>query len=118
MKVPASRFLGVGVLLTAFLCGRGLAQPAQKPLVRIAELEIDPIQLDRYKEAVTQEIETSIREEPDVLYADEAAYSAHMDSVHFKKLHRDHRSMIKSRKLFETVPIMLGTKSHKALGSP
>src|SRR5438477_78601 len=36
-------------------------------IVRIAELEIDPAQLDRYKLALKEEIETSIRVEPGVL---------------------------------------------------
>ena len=35
--------------------------------VRVAELEIDPAQLDAYKAAVTEEIEDSIRLEPGVL---------------------------------------------------
>ena len=134
MNITTSRFLGVGVWLAGFLCEPGFAEPAQKPLVRIAELEIDPGQLDRYKEAVTEEIETSIRVEPGVLaiyavsikddpshlrffeiYADEAAYSAHIGSPHFKKYVEVTRPMIQSRKLLQTVPIVLG---HKAPGSP
>src|SRR6476619_5587562 len=79
------------------------AEP-QPPIVRIAELEIDPAQLDRYRAALKEEIETSIRVEPGVLtlyavsikerpasiriletYADEAAYKAHLETPHFKK---------------------------------
>ena len=64
------------------------------PLVRIAELEIDPAHLDAYRAAVREEIETSVRVEPGVLaiyavaekdnpaklrffemYADESAYA-------------------------------------------
>jgi quinol monooxygenase YgiN len=129
MKICAARLLG-SLMLTACLCGLGLAQPAQEPLVRIAELEIDPTQLDRYKAAVREEIETSIRVEPGVLaiyavavkddpsrlrffeiYADEAAYSTHIGSPHFKKYVETTRPMIKSRKLIETVPIVLGSKA-------
>jgi len=132
MNVTASRFLGVGALLTGFLCDPGFAEPAPKPLVRMAELEIDPGQLDRYKAAVTEEIETSIRVEPGVLaiyavsvkddpshlrffeiYADEAAYRRHLDSAHFKKYVETTRLMIKSRKLIETVPIVLGSKADR-----
>jgi hypothetical protein len=36
-------------------------------IVRIAELEIDPAQLDAYKRTLKEEIETSIRVEPGVL---------------------------------------------------
>jgi hypothetical protein len=35
-----------------------------QPLMRVAELTIDPAQLQAYKDAVTEEIDTSIRIEP------------------------------------------------------
>jgi quinol monooxygenase YgiN len=97
--------------------------------VRIAELEIDPAQLELYKAAVAEEIEASIRVEPGVLaiysvalkedpsqlrffeiYADEAAYRRHLESPHFKKYVAATKLMIKSRKLIETVPVVLGAK--------
>lgn len=93
-------------------------------LVRIAELEIDPAQLEAYKAAVTEEIEASIRLEPGVLaiysvalkenlahlrffeiYADENAYRQHIESPHFKKYVDVTKSMITARRLFETEPI-------------
>ena len=37
------------------------------PFVRMAELEIDPAQLESYKAAVKEEMETSVRVEPGVL---------------------------------------------------
>jgi Antibiotic biosynthesis monooxygenase len=43
------------------------AESVGGPIVRIAELEIDPGQLDAYKLALKEEIETSIRVEPGVL---------------------------------------------------
>ena len=96
-------------------------QLARTALVRVAELEIDPAQLDAYKTAVVEEIETSIRVEPGVLaiysvalkdnpnhlrffeiYADENAYRQHIESPHFKKYVATTKSMITARKLFET----------------
>ena len=128
MSIPVSGALGV--VVAASLGALALAQPAREPMVRIAELEIDPVQLDRYRAAVKEEIETSIRVEPGVLaiyavsvkddpshlrffeiYADEAAYRGHLDSAHFKKYVEITRPMIKSRKLIETVPIVLGSKA-------
>ena len=72
------------------------------PLVRIAELEIDPGQLTAYRAALIREIEASLANEPGVLaleavadpdaphrirlfevYASEAAYEAHLKSPHF-----------------------------------
>ena len=98
--------------------------------VRVAELEIDPAQLDAYKAAVTEEIEDSIRLEPGVLaiycvalkdrpshlrffevYADESAYRQHIESPHFKKYVETTKSMIAARKLFEMEAPILAAKA-------
>ena len=59
---------------TALVCGcylfmseSAMAFPPQEPLVRLAELDIDPAQLDAYKAALKEEIAASIRLEPGVL---------------------------------------------------
>jgi quinol monooxygenase YgiN len=99
------------------------------PVVRIAELEIDPAQLREYKNALSDEIATSIRVEPGVLnlyavsvkdqpnqvrifeqYKDQEAYESHLQTPHFKKYKESTHGMVKSLKLIETVPIMLGSK--------
>ena len=101
----------------------------EPPLVRIAELEIDPGQLVAYRNALKEEIATSIRVEPGVLtlyavavkgqptqikifetYANQAAYEAHLQTPHFKKYKTETQNMVKSLKLIETEPIMLGAK--------
>ena len=98
-------------------------------VVRLAELEIDPARLDAYKAALREEIETSIRVEPGVLtlysvsvkgapnqirlfevYASPAAYQAHLQSEHFKKYKSSTLNMVKSLRLIETEPLVLGTK--------
>lgn len=100
------------------------------PIVRIAELEIDPAQLDAYKLALKEEIEASIRLEPGVLafyavslkdhpeqirlfetYADARAYESHLQSPHFKTYKSRTQQMVKSLRLIETEPILLGSKS-------
>jgi quinol monooxygenase YgiN len=97
--------------------------------VRIAELEIEPAQVASYQAALQEEIETSIRVEPGVLtlyavsvkgqpasvrifetYADEAAYRAHLETPHFQKYKAATQNMVKSLKLIETEPILLGAK--------
>ena len=108
-------------------------QPAKRqPLVRIAELEIDPAQLDAYKAALRQGIATAVRVEPGVLsllavsvkdhpnqirifetYADQAAYEKHLQTPHFKKYKSDTEQMVKSLRLIETDPILLGSKNGK-----
>ena len=118
-----------GMVLALWLSGVAVAQEPRMPYVRIAELEIDPAQLDAYKASVKEEMEESVRVEPGVLaiyavaekesptrlrffemYADEAAYNSHRESVHFMKYVATTRDMIKSKKLIETVPIQLSDK--------
>jgi quinol monooxygenase YgiN len=106
------------------------AGETKEPLVvRIADLEIDRGQLVAYRNALSDEIATSIRVEPGVLtlyavavkgqptqvrifetYANQAAYEAHLQTPHFKKYKSETQGMVKSLKLVETVPIMLGAK--------
>jgi quinol monooxygenase YgiN len=105
------------------------AQTHPKRLVRIAELEIDPAQLEAYKTALREEIEASIRIEPGVLtlyavalkdqpnqirlfevYAGTAAYQAHLQSSHFLKYKMQTAHMVRSLKLTETEPFLLGAK--------
>jgi quinol monooxygenase YgiN len=49
------------------LGGVAVAQEMQAQYVQIAEIEIDPAQLEEYKGAVREHIETAIRGEPGVL---------------------------------------------------
>jgi quinol monooxygenase YgiN len=96
------RFLAFWTALTACLsCSRAPASatPPRRPVVRLAELEIDRAQLGPYLAALREEVETSIRVEPGVLtlysvqvkgapsrvrlfemYADSNAYNAHIVS--------------------------------------
>ena len=117
----------IGVSLLSTLPTAAQSHPT--PLVRLAELEIDPAQLDAYKAALREEIETSIRVEPGVLtlyavsvkgepnqirlfetYASPTAYQAHLQSEHFKKYKSATAAMVKSLRLIETEPIVLGAK--------
>ncbi|AFL90020.1 hypothetical protein Terro_3811 [Terriglobus roseus DSM 18391] len=106
-----------------------VAQKQPERVVRLAELEINPAQLDAYKAALREEIEISIQREPGVLalyavvvkgepnqirlfetYASPAGYQAHLRSEHFKKYKTVTASMVKSLRLIETEPLLLGTK--------
>ncbi len=123
--------LGASLLASLlFWPQRVAAESVGDPIVRIAELEIDPGQLEAYKLALKEEIETSIRVEPGVLtlyavalkehpeqirlfetYRDTAAYESHLLSPHFKKYKDRTRQMVKLLRLVETEPILLGSKS-------
>jgi quercetin dioxygenase-like cupin family protein/uncharacterized protein (DUF1330 family)/quinol monooxygenase YgiN len=121
--------------------GTPLASAADRPavaateqgtakVVRVAELEIDPAQLEKYLAIVKEEMEESIRVEPGVLalhaaahkddptkitffemYADEAAYLSHRDSPHFKRYVESTKAMIRARKLMEMTPVQLSAKT-------
>jgi quinol monooxygenase YgiN len=121
-SLVTSCFLGTGKDVTT--------NAMKQPLVRIAELEIDPAQLEVYRAALKEEIAASIRVEPGVLtlyavsvkdhptqirifetYADQAAYEAHLQTSHFQKYKRETQGMVKSLQLIETDPILLGAKA-------
>ena len=114
--------------MTLFTYGSASAQ-TKNPLVRIAKLQIDPAQLDAYRAALKEHAETAVRVEPGVLtlyavaekdnpanitvfeiYADAAAYQAHLQTTHFKKYKTITKDMVKSLQLVETDPIVLATK--------
>ena len=133
----ASRFLALGAALIASVsCSRAPDQvaPPRRPVVRLAELEIDPAQLGPYLAALREEVETSIRVEPGVLtlysvqvkgapwrvrlfemYADSNAYNAHIASPHFQKYKTGTAAMVRSLVLLETDPVLLGTKPTERL---
>jgi quinol monooxygenase YgiN len=117
-------------MLTPFLCGYALGDEMRGRVVRVAKLQIDAAQLESYKAALKEEIETSVRVEPGVLslyavsekknpthitvfeiYADENAYRTHLETPHFKKYKTNTLKMVKSLELVETVPIVLGAKA-------
>lgn len=98
-------------------------------VVRIAELEIDPAQLEAYRALLSEEIEASVRLEPGVLmlhavalkdapetirllevYADEEAYRAHLLTPHFQKYKTHTASMVRSLRLVPVTPIMMAAK--------
>lgn len=98
-------------------------------MVRIAKIVVDPAQLEPYKAALKEEIEASVRLEPGVLtlyavsekdkphhisileiYADSAAYKAHIQTPHFLKYKTGTKDMVKSLELVETVPLVPGMK--------
>src|SRR3954452_10843747 len=104
MKALRSRAVRAVLVAACSLCvvTRGVADEMKAQVVQIAKLEIDPAQLEAYKAALKEEIETALSVEPGVLtlhamaekknpahvtllevYADEDAYKAHLQSPHF-----------------------------------
>ena len=131
MTAKHALFLGTALSVSClfFASRRASAAPVQDRIVRLAELEIDSAQLDSYKAALREEIETSIRVEPGALtlyavsvkdhpnqirlfemYRDQASYQTHLQTPHFKKYKARTQQMVKSLTLIETEPILLGSK--------
>ncbi len=99
-------------------------------MVRIAEIEVDPAQLEAYKAILAEEQEASVRLEPGVLmlhstaitsqptqirllevYASRRAYEAHLKTPHFLNYKTSTEKMVLSLNLVETDPILLCAKS-------
>ena len=129
MNVKQALFFGASMLASS-LCVSASGQELQGQYVQLAEIEIDPGQLEDYKAAVREQIETAVRIEPGVLvlyavsekdnpthvrvfeiYRDADAYRSHLESAHFKKYKATTEKMVKSLKLVQTAPIMLGAKA-------
>jgi quinol monooxygenase YgiN len=102
---------------------------SRKPVVRMAELEIDPDTLETYSALLTEEIEASVALEDGVLslsavsirdnpnririlevYADQEAYEAHLRTPHFLKYKNQTVHMVTSLTLIEVDPIAMRAK--------
>ena len=128
--MEAKQVLVIAATMLAEMGAPAFAQQAREPYVRVAEIEIDPAHLEAYTAAVKEQIEAAIGLEAGVLalysvadkdnpahvfvfemYADIDAYKAHLETAHFKKYKVATQDMVKSLKLRETIPILLGSKS-------
>ena len=115
-------------IITSIFCSTITAHE-KKQIVRLAKLVIDPNQLENYKALLKEGIETAVSVEPGVLtlyavfeksnpthvtileiYADTAAYKAHLQTPHFIKYKTATKDMVKSLELVETVPLVPGMK--------
>lgn len=121
------------ILLAAALVAIAPDASAADPgplMVRIAEVEVDPTQLEAYKTILAREQEASVRLEPGVLmlhsvaiadhpaqirllevYASRIAYQAHIKAPHFLIYKTSTAKMVRSLKLVETTPILLCAKA-------
>jgi 4-carboxymuconolactone decarboxylase len=96
-------------------------------MMRIANIVVDIRYLERYKAALQEGIEAAIRLEPGVLtlyavsaiedparftilevYADQAAYEAHLKTPHFLKYKNATQDMVTSLELVDVAPLIPG----------
>lgn len=99
--------------------------PAEKNLVRLSKITVDPAQLDAYNVFLKEEIEASMQLEPGVLalyataekdalhkvtileiYADSTAYESHLKTPHFQKYKQSTLSMVKELELVDVKPLI------------
>jgi quinol monooxygenase YgiN len=116
------------VLFTLIISNSVMAQEKDR-VIHVARLFIDSAQLENYKAALSEEINTAVSKEPGVLmlyavfekahpthvtvfevYANAAAYQAHRETPHFKKYKSTTQDMVKSLDLLDMAPIVLGAK--------
>lgn len=102
---------------------------AEKNMVRLSRITVDPAQLDRYNAFLKEEIEASIRLEPGVLtlyavsekahpnkitileiYADQDAYQTHIQTPHFQKYKQGTLEMVQELELIDGNPLIPGMK--------
>jgi quinol monooxygenase YgiN len=112
------------VVLISSLCVAVYGQE-KRPMVRLAKIVVDSAQLDQYKSILKEEAEASVRIEPGVLtlfavsekenpthftileiYADSAAYKAHLQTPHFIRYKTGTKNMVKSLELVEADPLI------------
>jgi quinol monooxygenase YgiN len=129
INVKRCLLLGIAICF-GFFAATAMSEPTPHHYVQMAEIEIDPAQLDSYNAAVKEHIETAIRVEPGVLllyaaaekdnpshvrvfevYQDREAYLAHLQAPHFLKYKATTENMVTSLKLVPLTPVMLGAKS-------
>lgn len=122
MNLKSNRSLIVitGILALAFVTSRKVFAQQKNQMVRMAKIQVDPLQLDQYNSALREQMTTAVRVEPGVLtyyavadktnpsnitileiYADTAAYKAHIGTPHFKKYKDTVQNMVKSLELVD-----------------
>jgi quinol monooxygenase YgiN len=129
--MSARQFMILEAALFFVLSGAPAMSEEKSPQhIQIAEIAVDPAQLDGYKAAVAEQIEAAIRLEPGVLvlysvsrkddpsqitvfeiYRDREAYLAHLKAPHFLKYKATVETMVKSLKLIPVDPVMLGSQA-------
>lgn len=100
----------------------------QEMIVRISEIEIDPVYLEEYKSILEEEAAASVKLEPGVIaifpmyqkenptqvrilemYASKKAYEQHLKTPHFQKYKTTTLKMVKSLKLLDMEAIDVET---------
>ncbi|WP_455499047.1 carboxymuconolactone decarboxylase family protein [Coprobacter sp.] len=101
----------------------------EENMVRLSRIIVDPAQLNDYNDYLKEEIEASMRLEPDVIvlyavsekeqpnkvtileiYANRDAYENHIKTPHFQKYKQNTSSMVQKLELIDGIPLIPGLK--------
>ena len=112
-------FFAIMGIFTLCFSNKTMAQQKNQ-MVRLAKIQVDPVQLEKYNAALKEQMTAAISLEPGVLtyyavadkadpshitileiYADTAAYKAHIVTAHFKKYKQTVEHMVKSLELVD-----------------
>ncbi|MDB5063379.1 MAG: antibiotic biosynthesis monooxygenase [Mucilaginibacter sp.] len=132
-KTPLSRnswlaLMVIICMLTLFFNTNVMAQQRNQ-IVRLAKIQVDPAQLEKYNTALKEQMTTAVSVEPGVLtyyavadksnpshitileiYANTAAYNLHIKTPHFKKYKDTVQGMVKSLELTDVNLISVAKK--------
>ena len=120
----------IAVLLAMLIARPAAAQHPVSAYLQLAILDVDASRLDAFKAAAADHIAAASQAEPDLLamyavsekdapgrvrvleiYANEAAYKAHLASSHYQAFASTVRPMLNDRRLLALQPVFIGTKS-------
>ncbi|MEO6229294.1 MAG: putative quinol monooxygenase [Ferruginibacter sp.] len=126
LKLRHTPLMMLAVLVMSLFCAETITAQEKNQVVRLARIVIDPAQIESYKAALKEGIESAVRLEPGVLslnavyekdnpthvtvlevYADANAYNAHLKTAHFKKYKTITKDMVVSLELADVVPIAM-----------
>jgi len=132
-QIPSGRPIMNKLLPIALLLlschGVAMSQGTPSRYVRLAELEIDPAQMEAFVTATREVGQASVQSEDGCIalyavvekdnptrvrvfeiYRDAAAYEAHVQTAHFRKFRTTTEAMVRARKLIDANPVSLATK--------
>ena len=124
--------LVVTILISALCLNKTAMAQQKQQMVRLAKIQVDPMQLEKYNAALKEQMTTAVKLEPGVLtyyavadktdpshitileiYADTVAYKMHIETPHFKKYKETVKHMVKSLELIDVNLIASATKHSK-----
>ncbi|GGX09432.1 hypothetical protein GCM10007242_14240 [Pigmentiphaga litoralis] len=120
----------IAVALAVLVWRLAVAQEPRPAYLQLAILDMDATRLDAFKVAAAEHAAAAGQAEPDLLalyavserdnpgrvrvleiYANEAAYRAHLASSHYQTFASTIRPMLTDRRLLALQPVFIGTKS-------